>query len=177
VPSRSTRKPGVEWRIERLARAHERAEFRCGKPSLDEFLQALVNQYEKRNLGRTFIATRAGEKRVYGYYTLASGSLPFQSLPQEAARKLPKHPVPVVLLARLAVDQTVQGCGLGEALLVHAMKQCLQLAETLGIHAIEVDAIDPPAAAFYAKYGFVPLLDQPLHLYLPIATIRIASDI
>jgi predicted N-acetyltransferase YhbS len=83
--------------------------------------------------------------------------------------------VPVVLLARLAVDQTTQGSGLGEALLVHAMRQCLQLAEKLGIHAIEVDAIDPSAAASYAKYGFVPLLDQPLHLYLPIATIRIAS--
>ena len=57
------------------------------------------------------------------------------------------------------------------------MKQCLQLAEKLGIHAIEVVAIDPPAAAFYAKYGFVPVLDQPLHLYLPIATVRPASGI
>jgi GNAT superfamily N-acetyltransferase len=158
-----------------LTKAHQRWEFRCGKPALDEFLRALVNQYEKRNLGRTTIATRAAEKRVYGYYTLASGRLAFQALPQDAARKLPKHPVPVVLLARLAVDQTTQCSGLGEALLVHAMRQCLQLAEKLGIHAIEVDASDPPAAAFYAKYGFVPLLDQPPHLYLPIATIRIAS--
>jgi GNAT superfamily N-acetyltransferase len=167
----------IEWRIERLTKAHVRAGFRCGKPSLDEFLQALVSQYEKRNLGRTYVAMRAEEKRVYGYYTLASGSLPFQNLPQKAARKLPKHPVPVVLLARLAVDQTVQGCGLGEALLVHALEQCLQLAEKLGIHGIEVDAIDGSAAAFYAKYGFTPLLDQPLHLYLPVATIRTASGV
>jgi GNAT superfamily N-acetyltransferase len=138
-------------------------------------LRTLVSQYEKRDLGRTYVATREGEKRVYGYYTLASGSLSFQNLPREAARKLPKHPVPVILLARLAVDQSAQGCGLGEALLVHAIKQCAQLAETLGIHAIEVDAIDPPATAFYAKYGFVTLLDQPLHLYLPVATLRSAS--
>jgi GNAT superfamily N-acetyltransferase len=167
----------AEWRIARLTKAHERAEFRCGRPSLDEFLQALVSQYKKRNLGRTYVATRAEEKRVYGYYTLASGSLPFQSIPRKAARKLPKPPVPLVLLARLAVDQTVQGCGLGEALLVHALKQCLQLAEKLGIHGIEGDAIDVSAAAFSTKYGFTPLLDQPLHLYLPVATIHVASDL
>ena len=111
----------AEWKIERLTRSHERASFTCGKPPLDDFLRSLVTQYEKRNLGRTYVAVRAGEPRVLGYYTLASGSVPFQNLPAPAARKLARHPVPVILLARLAVDQSVQGQGLGESLLLDAL--------------------------------------------------------
>ncbi len=162
----------AEWKIERLTRSHERAAFTCGKPSLDDFLRTLVTQYEKRTLGRTYVAVRAGEPRVLGYYTLASGSLPFQNLPAPAARKLPRHPVPVILLARLAVDQSVQGQGLGESLLLDALERCQQISEGLGSHAVEVDAIDDPAKAFYRKYGFVSLQDTELHLYLPLATIR-----
>jgi GNAT superfamily N-acetyltransferase len=162
----------ADWRIERLDRSHQRAEFRCGKAPLDDFLRSLVGQYERRNLGRTFVAVRDGEKRVYGYYTLASGSVSFQNLPDAAARKLPKHPVPVILLARLAVDLTLQGKGLGEALMIDALKRCLQLTDTLGVYAVEVDAIDQQAKAFYQKYGFTALVDNELHLYLPTATFR-----
>ena len=162
----------AEWIIEPLGRAHQRAEFCCGKPPLDNFLHALVSQYEKRRLGRTYVAVRPGEERVLGYYTLASGSVAFENLPGKAAKKLPRHPVPVVLLARLAVDQAAQGQGLGGLLLADALKRCLGLAGQLGIHAVEVDAIDDQAKAFYEKYGFVPLLDNPRHLYLPVATIE-----
>ncbi len=161
-----------EWQIEPLARWHEREGFSCGKPYLDDFIRQLVSQYEKRDLGRTYAAVRRAAKAVHGYYTLASGAVAFQKLPSPAARKLPKHPVPSVLLARLAVDQTAQGQGLGEALLLDALGRALGLAEKLGIHAVEVDALDQQASAFYQKYGFMPLLDKPLHLYLPIATIR-----
>jgi GNAT superfamily N-acetyltransferase len=162
----------IDWRIERLDRSHERGEFTCGKPPLDDFLRVLVNQYEKRNLGRTYVAVRMGEKRVSGYYTLATGAVSFQDLPHAAAKKLPKHPVPVILLARLAVDRGVQGQGLGQALLFDALRRCLELADRLGFHAVEVDAIDQQAQAFYSKYGFAPLLDRERHLYLPVATIR-----
>ncbi len=162
----------AEWQIEPLGRDHFRGAFSCGKPPLDDFIRRLVSQYEKRNLGRTYVAVQSGEKRVCGYYTLASGAVAFEKLPEASARKLPKHPVPVVLLARLAVDQTVQGQRLGEALLVDALSRCLQLADKLGIYAIQVDAIDQQARAFYEKYGFVPLLDNELHLFLPVSTIR-----
>jgi GNAT superfamily N-acetyltransferase len=161
-----------DWLIERLDRSHDRAGFACGKPPLDEFIRRLVSQYEKRNLGRTFVAVPSGEKRVSGYYTLASGSVSFANLPEDTARKLPRHPVPVVLLGRLAVDQTAQGKGLGERLLLDALRRCLALADELGVYAVEVNAIDPQAKAFYARYGFVPLLDNELHLFLPVATIR-----
>jgi GNAT superfamily N-acetyltransferase len=96
----------------------------------------------------------------------------FYHLPEDTSRKLPKHPVPVVLLARLAVDQCAQGKGLGEQLLLDAFQRSLDLSISLGVHAVEVVAINDAAAAFYSKYGFVPLLDEPLHLYLPIATIE-----
>jgi GNAT superfamily N-acetyltransferase len=161
-----------EWLIERLDRSHERGEFHCGQAQLDQFLHALVGQYEKRKLGRTYVAVRPAQKRVDGYYTLASGAITFQHLPAKVAKKLPRHPVPVALLARLAVDQSMQGRGLGKILLMDALKRCLDLSCQLGIHAVEVDAIDQPARAFYEKFGFVPLRDNALHLYLPIATIE-----
>jgi GNAT superfamily N-acetyltransferase len=161
-----------DWQIERLERGHVRDAFSCGRPPLDEFIRRLVSQYEKRNLGRTYVAVRHGEKQVLGYFTLASSSIPFQNLPEPSARKLPRHPVPVILLARLAVDQSVQGQRWGEGLLIDALQRSVGLADQLGIHAVEVDAIDQRAKAFYEKYGFVPLLDNNHHLFLPIATIR-----
>ena len=93
----------AEWSVERLDRTHERREFTCGKGPLDNFLRTLVNQYEKRRLGRTYVVVRPGEKRILGYYTLASGAVSFENLPQRATKKLPRHPVPVILLARLAL--------------------------------------------------------------------------
>jgi GNAT superfamily N-acetyltransferase len=170
--SASASSPVADWQIGPLGRGHFRGAFSCGKPPLDDFLRRLASQYEKRNLGRTYVAVQPGETRVCGYYTLASGAVSFDHRPEASARKLPRHPVPVALLARLAVDQAVQGRGLGEALLVDALRRCLELADGLGIHAVEVHAIDEQARTFYEKYGFVPLLDHRLHLFLPVATIR-----
>ena len=162
----------TEWKIEPLEKAHERGEFTCGKGPLDTFLRTLVSQYEKRRLGRTYVAVRPGEKRVLGYYTLASGAVSFKNLPAEATRKLPRHPVPVILLARLAVDQSVQGQELGGFLIADALRRCLALAGQLGVHAVEVDAIDEEARAFYQRYGFISLQDDPLHLFLPMGTVE-----
>lgn len=162
----------TDWTVEPFDKTHDRSAFECGRPALDDFIRARVSQYEKRRLGKTFVAVPPGEKRVIGYYTLAAGAVAFEHLPGDSARKLPKHPVPVVLLARLAVDRSAQGRGLGEALLMDALQRSLDLSGGLGVHAVEVDALDDAAAAFYRKYGFTPLLDDPLHLYLPIATVE-----
>jgi hypothetical protein len=161
-----------DWRIERLARARVRGRFDCGQPSLNDFLRSLVSQYEKRNLGRTYVAVRGGDRQVFGYYTIASGAVAFEHLPAEAAQKLPRHPLPVVLVARLAVDRAVQGQRLGEKLLLDALARSVELSAELGIHAVVVDAIDRQAKAFYQKYRFISLLDSEFHLYLPITTIR-----
>jgi GNAT superfamily N-acetyltransferase len=161
-----------KWQIEPLDRSHQRGEFCCGKAPLDEFLRSLVSQYEKRKLGRTYVAVLPSDKKVYGYYTLASSSVVFENLPSHRAKKLPKHPVPVVLLGRLAVDRAAQGRGLGEQLLMDALRRCLDLSEKLGIHAVEVLAIDAVAKGFYLRYGFVPLMDDEFHLYMPMKTVE-----
>ena len=157
----------AEWVVEPLDRTHERSSFSCGNSALDDFLRHLVSQYEKRRLGRTYVALRPAERRVLGYYTLASGAVSFASLPPAHGKKLPRHPVPVVLLARLAVALEAQGRGLGRFLLVDALRRCHELSERLGVHAVEVDA-----KRFYEKYGFVALADDGNHLYLTIETIR-----
>lgn len=161
-----------EWSIERLDHSHQREEFCCGKELLDKFFRLLVGQYERRRLGRTFVIVRRGDKRVLGYYTLASGAVSFQHLPEDTAKKLPRHPVPVVLLARLAIDQSVQGLGLGKRLLTDALRRCLNISGSLGIYAVEVLAIDGDAQRFYESFGFVSLVDDDRHLYLPIKTIE-----
>ncbi len=161
-----------DWRIERLDGSHDRAGFSCGKAPLDDFIRSLAGQYEKRGLGRTYVAVRGAEKKVYGYYTLATGAVPTVHLPPKLAKKLPRHHVPVVLLGRLAVDQAAQGKRLGEYLLIDALRVSLGLSQAVGLFAVEVDAIDEQAKRFYEKYGFTPLADNDRHLYLPIGTIE-----
>jgi ribosomal protein S18 acetylase RimI-like enzyme len=169
---RGTPKTMDDCLIEQLDRTHIRDQFECGKPSLDDFIRTLVSQYEKRNLGRTYVAVGATERRVLGYYTIASSAITFDVVPAKSARKLPRHPVPVVLVARLAVDRSAQGQRLGEKLLLDALARSADLSGKLGIHAVVVDAIDQEAKAFYQKYQFITLSDNEFHLYLPISTIR-----
>jgi GNAT superfamily N-acetyltransferase len=164
-----------EWRIERLDHGQVREGFDCGKSSLNDFLQALVSQYEKRNLGRTYVALQEGDQRVLGYYTLASGAITAEGLPAKQAKKLHRHAVPVVLLARLAVDRSVHGRGLGGYLLRDALTRSLDLSEKLGIHAVVVDALDDEAKALYERFGSLPLRDDAMRLFLPLSTIRSAA--
>jgi GNAT superfamily N-acetyltransferase len=162
----------AEWVIQRLTPAHDRTLFSCGKAPLDTFLVTLVSQYEKRRLGRTFVATEPGHCRVAGYYTLAAGAFDLSCLPQKDRKKLPKHPVPTVHLGRLAVDLAFRGKRLGETLLFHALRGALTASETVGAFAFDVWAMDDDARAFYERYGFVSLEDNPSHLYLPMNTVE-----
>src|SRR5437899_331141 len=126
-----------EYLVERLDRTkHHRDDFSCGKQPLDRFLRALVSQYEKRNLGSTYVLLQAGNDRILGYYTLASGSVPYNVLPAKAAKKLPKHPIPVTLLARLALDESVKGRGLGRQLLFNALRRVFDISQSMGIYAV-----------------------------------------
>jgi GNAT superfamily N-acetyltransferase len=166
----------ADWTIERLGRHHEREAFCCGNASLDAFLKALVGQYEKRRFGKTFVAVRAGENVVRGYYTSAAGSLDLSALPDKQRKKLPKHPLPTVHLGRLAVDQSHQGQRLGETLLFHFLRSALEVADTIGVYAVDVRATDEKARDFYLKYGFLALQDMPLHLHLPMKTVEQMFD-
>lgn len=156
------------YTIERLSSSHDRNGFDCGDDGLNDYLRQYAGQHDRKGLGRTYVAVERGSEAVKGYYTISSGAVSFEVVPEN----LPRHPVPVVLLARLAVDRTTQGQGLGAMLLIHALKRALDVSEQLGVHAVAVDALNESARAFYLKYGFMELLDDSLHLFLSIKKIR-----
>lgn len=160
------------WRIEPLDKTHRRDDFDCGEESLNTFLRAHAGQNARRDISRTYVALGAESDAVAGYYTLSSGSVGFQNLPDEASRRLPRYPVPTAHLGRLAVDREFQGKGLGGILLVDALKRVRETADKIGIHAVTVHALNVSARKFYEAYGFQSLRDDDLHLFLPMATIR-----
>lgn len=161
-----------DWTIEELRSDHDRAGFSCGHESLDAYIRQFASQNQKTGVSRTFVAVRPGERVVRGSYSLAAGSVRLEQLTEEQRKRLPRYPVPVAHLGRLAVDQTEQGRGLGSHLLVDALGRIARAANEMGIHAVEVVAIDEAATRFYVKYGFTVLADDPRHLYLPMKKVR-----
>ncbi len=150
--------------IELLAE-HDRNSFDCGEPSLNEYLQRFARQNAELFLGRTYVLVAPDQAQIKGYYTLSSGSVARPDLPE---KRLPRYPVPVVLIGRLAVNRNSQRQRLGEFLLLDALRRSAQLAQHLGIFAVVVDALNEQAYNFYRKYGFVETVDDPMRLYLPI---------
>lgn len=160
------------WRIELLDKSHQRDVFDCGEETLNTFLRSHAGQNARRDISRTYVALPIESEVVAGYYTLSSGSVGFENLPAEATKRLPKYPVPTAHLGRLAVDRTFQGRGLGGLLLIDALKRVRDTADSIGIHAVTVDALNASARRFYEAHGFQSLRDDKLHLFLPMATIR-----
>ena len=156
--------------ISGLERHHDRSDFDCGEPDLNNFLARLARQQSDRDFNRTYVATGLGESRIQGYYAISSSSIHFANLP--AHLRLPRYPVPVARIGRLALDLRAQGTGVGAALLQHAMGLAVTLSQQIGLFAVVVDAKHDAAAAFYARYGFARMADQPLSLYLTTAVIR-----
>ena len=130
----------------------------------------LLNQ--KLGLSQFFVATTPPDHRVMGYYCISAGSVFFQNISEDLRKGLPRYPIPVCLIGRMAVDMVAQGRGLGETLLFDAFERIVRVADEVGIHAVEVQAKDADAKNFYLKYGFVELADDKLHLYMPIRKIK-----
>jgi len=163
----------VEWRVEPLQRDHDRAHFNCGEPALDEYLARFARQNQESGVARTFVAVSDAEPtRVLGYYSLAVGAIDKANLPPKASRRFPNFSLPVARLARLAVDQSQKGQGMGEDLLLDALSRCLRVAEEVGIAAVLIDAKHERAKAFYERYEFEALPDHPLTLWLPLPAVR-----
>lgn len=160
------------WRIRTLDNEVDRTTFSCGQASLDRFLKESARQNQDKGASRTFVLLRDGEVRVFGYYTLAAGQVNTTDLPPKVAKKLPKYPVPVAMLGRLAVDSSVQGLRLGEMLLVDAIRRTLGASEAVGMFALVVDALDDRAAQFYTHYGFERFPDRQDRLFLPLDVYR-----
>jgi len=153
--------------IEKLSPHHDRRSFDCGVEELNSYLQRYSSQHERKGIGRTYVATEEGDTRVLGYYTISSSAVAFEIVPEN----LPRHPVPVALLGRLAVDYSARRRRLGEMLLVHALRSGQRASRIMGIYAVVVDALDESAKNFYMKYGFEQLIDDRLHLYLSMKVI------
>lgn len=155
-----------------LDKSFDRSSFDCGDVQLNNFLKAKARQNQTLNFNKTFVATQTGDKdkRIVGFYSLSMGEIDLSSLPENLSKKLPKHPVPVARMGRLAVDNSTKGQGLGKLLLVDAMKRVQSASELVGVYALLVDAKDDNAKSFYKKYGLIELVDEPMTLFLPLAS-------
>lgn len=156
------------YNIRPLDHNTDTAGFDCGETALDEYLQRYASQDIKRGVARVFVASPVGQFQLAaGFYTLSAASIAAETLPEKLRKKLPRYPVPVALLGRLAVSRQAQGQGLGSILLADACKRVAAASETLAVAAIVVDAKSTQAAVFYQHFGFIELPGQPGRWMLP----------
>ncbi len=161
-----------ETRIELLTVNHARGTFDCGKPPLNTFIRQYATVNQERGVSRVYVAVRGPQQQVLGYYAASTGTFLRDHLPPDDQAGLPRYPLPTAHLGRLAVDLSCRGQRLGEFLLFHFLKTACEVAERIGVFAVDLFAKDDDAKRFYLKYGFIPLQDDPFHLYLPMATVR-----
>jgi GNAT superfamily N-acetyltransferase len=146
--------------------------FDCGKESLNQYLRRFALTNTAAGTARTYVTTSNEEPVVLGYYSLAAGSAEKAIVPDRVAKGVPNHPIPVVLLARLAVDGRFQGKGIGKGLLRDALVRTVAAAEVVGVRAIVVHAKDEGAARFYSQFGFTRSPTDSFHLMLLIKDLR-----
>ena len=151
---------------QKLREDHDLALFRCGEPALDDWLRRRALQNEESGASRTYVVS-AG-RRVVAYYALAVGAVAHAGAPGRVRRNMP-DPVPVMIIARLAVDQEFHGHGLGQGLLRDAVLRTLQAADIAGIRAILVHAMSSDAQRFYERHGFVRSPIDPMMLMITLA--------
>jgi GNAT superfamily N-acetyltransferase len=155
-----------------LNKQHVRKDFDCGEQSLNEYLQRYANQDIRKRVNRVFVASCSDStEQVAGYYSLSAGSLIASSLPELHRRRLPRYPVPIALLGRLAVSRDHQGQGIGSVLLADALQRTARASQVMAVYAVVVDALDEQAAKFYRQFGFIALPSQPLKLFLPMDSV------
>ncbi|MDA1315306.1 MAG: GNAT family N-acetyltransferase [Acidobacteria bacterium] len=157
-------------RIEKLARSHAIDDFDCGREALNRFLIRYAMQNQQGGASQTYLALVG--LQVVGYYTLVVGQVDYDDAPQRLKKGLARRPVPIMLLARLAISTGWQGKGLGSGLLKDAMLRTLQAAEIAGIRAFAVHAKDDEAKAFYECFDFLASPTDPYHLFRLLKDIR-----
>lgn len=156
---------------EPLADHHDFGDFRSGEMSLDDWLKRRARANQVSGASRTYVVCE--DKRVIGYYALASGVVTVESASGRFRRNMP-NPIPVAVLARLAVDQTWQGRGIGRALFRDAARRVAHAADAIGIRGIVVHAISEQAKDFYVALGFDPSPREPMTLMITLSDVRAA---
>jgi GNAT superfamily N-acetyltransferase len=153
-------------------KAHRVDRFSCGEVSLDRWLIAYAGQNQQRDAARTFVTTEPDGK-VAGYYTLVAAQVEHEQATSTVSHGLSRHfPIPVALIARLAVTAQHQGAGLGRSLLIDALQRVLRASDHLAVRAVTVDALDDRAASFYRRFGFEPSPLAPHTLMVSLDVVR-----
>src|SRR4030066_1413639 len=156
--------------IQLLAAQHRREGFDCRDAALNDFLLRRAGQQQRRGFGKTYVALDDDGVTVTGFVTVSAGQVATTSLPSQL--KLPRYPAPLLRIGRLAVDARHQGKGVGQDLLAFALRLAVEFSQRVGLYAVVADAKHDKAKAFYLKLGFIACADNPLCLYLPIATLE-----
>ncbi len=154
---------------EPLAASHETGFFSCGAASLDGWLKSRAMKNQQTGAARTFVVCDG--RRVLGYYALASSAIAVHEAPGRFRRNMP-DPIPVVVLARLAIDRSVQGKGIGRALVRDAGLRVIQAADAIGIRGMVVQALTDEAKVFYERLGFEPSASDPMLLMVTLADLE-----
>jgi predicted GNAT family N-acyltransferase len=163
--------PDGRFLIEPLGQ-HNRVAFCCGIKALDDYFHTQATQDVRKRVAANFVLVDKESKTVAGFYTLSSAAVLLSDLPPDIVKKLCRYPnVPVTLLGRFAVDKRYRGQGLGELLLMDALKRSLTQSDQIGSMAVIVDAKDESSRAFYQNYDFLQFPDTPNRLFLPMKTI------
>ena len=156
--------------IQLLGAQHSREGFDCGEAALNDYLLRQAGQQQRRGFGKTYVALAADGVTVTGFVTVSAGQIATTSLSSQL--KLPRYPAPMLRIGRLAVDTRHQGEGIGQDLLAFSLLLAVEFSQRVGLYAVVVDAKHDKAKAFYVKLGFIACVDNPLCLYLPIATLE-----
>ena len=157
-------------RIEKLQRAHAVEEFTCGQPELDRFLIRHALQAQQTNSSQTYVGL--SDKTVIGFYTIVAGEVRHADAPERVIKGMPRHRIPLLILARLAVHSEWQGRGIGAGLLLDALGRTLQVSDIVGVRSLAVHAKDDAAAEFYRHFGFVQSPTDSRHLFMLMKDIR-----
>jgi GNAT superfamily N-acetyltransferase len=164
----------VTFRIEKLRRDHPVDDFDCSKEPLNRFLIRYALQSQLAGSSQTYVALSDDE--IVGFYTLVFGEVAFDDAPDRLKKGMPRHPIPLMILARLAVSAAWAGKGIGSGLLKDAMLRTLQAADIGGLRALAVHAKDEEASSFYRHFDFIAAPSDPLHLFLLIKDLKSLMD-
>ncbi len=158
--------------IRPLEKKHYRKSFDCGDENLNRYLREQARQDAERRVAAPFVLIHPDSQSVVGFYTLSASIIPMDELPPELMKRLPRYgQMPVTLLCRLAVDRSVGGQGVGEFLLVDALRRCLEATQQIASMAVIVEAKNQQAESFYRYFDFQPFQQTPLRLFLPMEQI------
>ena len=160
----------MTFRIEKLRRDHRVEGFDCGKEPLNRFLIRFALQGQLSNSSQTYLAFSDDE--VVGFYTLTFGDVNYEDAPERLRKGVARHPIPLMILARLAVASAWAGKRIGSGLLKDALTRTLAAAEIAGLRAFAVHAKDDEARAFYERFDFIPSPSDPMHLFVLLKDVR-----